>query len=313
MRAESDSFWDELNKVFEQARATEEFKHRMRENEARYARDRAELSREIATLKGYARNVLRDNAMRRFAGNHTSGRKIKTHRLSRIDNDDPRIFEKQEQVGGKSYAICLVVDQSASMRGASKQELAYKTSLVFLEAFDELVETSVIGFSDIGFSEPDAAAVARYAAMGYSKRVARQYAHRIAILHRTYKGKDDPMRKRWCVLPELDRSYSSTPMEAGVDAAVRQLRDSDKDVKVIIVITDGQPNDPAVATKSLREAQRLGIETYGLCIGGRGQANPGIAFLARACDHAVPVESPQGVPQAVYRLLRGVIRARRAA
>lgn len=318
IRSEQDAFWDELNKIFQQSRASGSFKARMEQNEKIYEADKAALKNQIATLRGYARNVLRDNAMQRFGGNHTSGRKVKTHRLTRLDIDDARLFERREQIGGKSYAIELVVDQSASMRGYGKQELAYKAALVFVEAFDGIVETGVIGFSDIGFSEVGATAVGAAVNRKYARNYINRYA-RMAITHRTYKGVEDDLRRRRSTIPELRNSYSSTPMEAGVSAAVEQLRTSKKEIRAIVILTDGQPNDPVLAERSFLEAKRLGIETYGLHIGGRtgsydtgGIRDAGFSFLAKACDHAVQVRGTTDIPSAVYRLLRGVVRSRRA-
>ena len=311
IQQEQSTFWDELNRVFGSESRSKEFRARMSSNRTRYLADRTALELEIRTLRAYARNVLRDNATRRFAGNHTSGRKIKTQRLYRMPLNDPRLFERRELVGGKSYDIVLVVDQSSSMGGYGKQLLAYQASLVFLEAFESLIGTSAIGFSDIGWSDPAPHLVSRY-----GRRYARMY--RQSIQHRTYKGLDEDVRRRFVTVPELVRSFGSTPMDVGIGAACDELRGSDADVRAIVLITDGQPNDHDAALRAFHRAKRLGIETYGLHIGGRSSVvdarylDSGFAFLLKACDHAVECKGSAMIPQAFYRLLRGVVRNRRA-
>lgn len=318
MKLEREEFWKELAGVMQRSNADAAFQERMRQNVKTYDADRGQLIIEINTLRGYARSVLRDNSTQRFAGNHTSGRKIKTHRLSRLYSGDLRLMERKEQTGGKSYAIAVVVDQSSSMRGAGKQELAYKAALVFLEAFDELVDTSVIGFSEVGYHDADARAT-----VAALRRSAGTVADQLlqSLSFRTYKELTSDLIRRKATVPELRRSFNSTPMEAGVEAAVDQLKTSDKQVRAIVVITDGQPNHPEVATKAFVKAKQAGIEVYGLHIGGRHRIDDphasnvvgGLAFLCGVCDNAVDVPGPHAIPGAVYRVLRGVVRNRRVA
>jgi Mg-chelatase subunit ChlD len=333
MDEEKKGAYKELLEVFGRDKFDAAFEKRMKDNVESYLRHRAELDQEIRTLRTYARTVLRDNAAQRFSGNHTSGRKIKTHRLYRMDQDDPRLFEKKEATGGKSYAVAVVVDQSSSMRSGDKNALAYRAALVFLEAFEGLVETSAIGFSDINYA--DAGGFIGVTAQDprwrsyYSYRAQKRRPRGTAAhitdeeiynlkMARTYKSSDSNLKLRKAMIPELARTYSSTPMEYGLTRAIDQLQKSTQQIRAIVIITDGEPNDAHASAHEFVRARNLGIETYALYIGGRrpghGQpAAPGLAWLGQVADRVVEVRTTASIPQAVYSLLRGVVRRRRYA
>lgn len=333
MEAEKKDAYKELLEVFGRDKFDHAFEKRMKENVESYLRHRGELDQEIRTLRTYARTVLRDNAAQRFAGNHTSGRKIKTHRLFRLDHDDPRLFERKEEIGGKSYAVAVVVDQSSSMRSGDKSALAYRAALVFLEAFEGLVETSAIGFSDInhadaggfiGVTAQDPRWNHYYSYRTQKKRPRGTAAHLTnddmfqLKMARTYKSAGSDLKLRKAMIPELARTYSSTPMEFGMTRAIEQLQKSNQQVRAIVIITDGEPNDANAAAHEFVKARKLGIETYALYIGGRrpghGQPSaPGLIWLGQVADRVVEVRTTASIPQAVYSLLRGVVRRRRYA
>jgi len=213
-------------------------------------------------------------------------------------------------VGGKSYAICVVVDQSSSMRGGNKQQLAYLASLVFLEAFDGLAETSVVGFSEAGGD--DAYLPAHGRRNSYAK--AEEMRRRNLFYARTYKHHDAPLGRRTMMVPELAISYNTTPMTEGIERGIAELAKSDREVKAMLVISDGQPNDQDGAERAFKKAKRFGIETYALHIEGRQRIDlhaalpPGLAWLGSCVDRVTEVHTTTEIPQAVNRLLRGVLR-----
>lgn len=322
--------WRELLAAFGRDKFDKLFEERMRKNLEKYRTDRATLDQEIRTLRTYARSVLRDNATERFGGNRTSGRKIKTHRLYRLDQDDPRLFERKEEIGGKSYAIAVVVDQSSSMNAGSKSVLAYMSGLVFLEAFEGLVDTTAIGFSDIGRDDPGGfvGVNAMNPSYGYYHRKQRKRDVASGFSNddlwkiknaRTYKPLESDLKLRAALVPELARTYSSTPMEFGMARAIEELVKSPKQVKAIVLITDGEPNTPHLAEQEFVKARKLGIETYALYIGGRvagdhaGTVPGGLLWLGQHADRVVEVKTTASIPQAVYNLLKGVVRRRRYA
>lgn len=299
--SEEENFMREMETVFNRQRNSPEFRDRMRRNSQKYEQDKALFRTQIKVLRGYAENVLRDNALERFGGNFTSGRRVKTSRLYRLQTDDPRLFVKRQFVGGKSYDIALTVDQSTSMRSAQKQELAYQAALIFIEAFDGLTGTVLCGFTDFGTP-----------GHGYMQGLAHRYHYGDAIQSRTYKSLKSHLGRRKAAIPELIYSYGGTPMEAGIKAATDQLRQSSAEVQAMVVLSDGQPNFEHNARAELMIARRLGIKTYGLHIAGRDlyEGDAGFRFMADACDRAVQVHGATDVPNAVNRLLRGIIRTK---
>lgn len=326
MDKEKTASWRELLTAFGRDKFDKHFEERMRNNGERYDRDRSSLDQEIRVLRTYARTVLRDNATQRYGGNRTSGRKIKTHRLFRLENDDPRLFERKEEVGGKSYAIAVVVDQSSSMAAGNKSQLAYRSALVFLEAFEGLVDTTAIGFSDIGRDDPGGFVGAQAMHPTYYGRYRRQRNVHSSFTNeqlwriknaRTYKPLDADLKLRKLLVPELERTYSSTPMEYGMAQAIDELVKSPKEVRAILIITDGEPNNEALAAQEFVRARKQGIETYALYIGGRtgdmatGNVPRGLTWLGQVADRVVEVRTTAAVPQAVYNLLKGVVRRRR--
>ena len=91
---------------------------------------------------------------------------------------------------------------------------------------------------------------------------------------------------------------------------------SDKEVKAIVIITDGEPNNNDSAAEQFVRARKLGIETYALFVGGRRPGDtatmpPGLRWLGTVADRVVEVRSTASIPQSVYSLLRGVVRRRR--
>lgn len=312
IREEERDYLGQLEAIFNKGRSSEDFRKRMAANEKRYREDLATFRHQIIALRNHAQNVLRDNAMERFGGNKTSGRKIKTSRLYRTATQDPRLFERKEYIGGKSYDIGLVIDQSSSMRG-HQQELTYHAALIFLEAFEGLAGTAVNGFSDMGYENMSVMD-------GYAGYYQRYDPPGKAILSRTYKEVDSDLLLRRAALPELCNSFASTPMEAGVAAMTEQLRHSMKEVKAMIIISDGEPNNPRDARAQIRLAQQVGIMTYGLHIPDSmpyginvGYLDAGYKFLIDSCDRAAQVYKADEVPAAVNSMLRGIIRTRRAS
>jgi hypothetical protein len=314
IEAEKDAYWKQIAEVFGKTGVSKALEARVTKNLEIVRKDIADLELEIRTLRSYARMVLRDNGTARFSGSYTSGRRIKTHRLYRLESDNPRIMERKEAIGGKSYSIAVVVDQSSSMAGGGRQELAYKSALVFLKAFEGLIDTSVIGFSE-AYGDPIMHAVAarRSRPYGYPSRASQGY------MWRTYKSSERTLDERLAMIPELGRSYASTPMEYGVTAAIEQLKSSDKEVRAMLLITDGAPNDSTLAAAKLAEARRLGIQTFALYIGGRSAGSDysapsaGFKFLLDNCDHAVEVRGVASIPTSVYAVLRNIVRRRMAA
>lgn len=274
------------------------------ENSAKkYTTDRTGLDSEIRRLRGYARSVLQDNDRKRYGGSYESGRHLKKTRLSRVVMDDFRIFEKRESVGGKSYSIAVVVDQSGSMAsysdmGNSKQALAYRAALVFLEAFDEHCRTCLIGFTDFPV-QTNARRTSRLRRVGVGG----------SFPTRVYKSFDQKLGQRKFTVPLLAESHGSTPMGAGLRVAIDSLKREQTEVKAILLVTDGYPSDGAVAKRVAEQARRAGIDIYSLLISDYvGTENRASEFLSSISRRTKGITMATEIPDAVYGLLRGIVK-----
>lgn len=306
MREEAEQTATELADVFGQEEGTQlsgTLRERLQQNGEEYSRHRSELMPEITQLRTYMRSVLQDNARKRYGGSYEAGRRIKKTRLDRAARDDFRIFERKEMVDGKSYSIAVVVDQSGSMGSYSynmnsKQQLAYRAGLVFLEASEGLARTALIGFTDFP-RQRDARRRSRY----------RHLAPGASMPSRTYKRTDQQLQQRKFTVPMLQESLGSTPMGAGIKAGTANLRNESTEVRAIVLITDGYPSDGAAAKRAADEARRLGIPIYSVLVSDYiGSDSNAYEFLARISERVVSIQQASDIPQSVYQLLRGIVR-----
>ena len=283
-----------------------------------YDRALGDLRPEINTLRRYAGQVLKENRLTRYSGSYDRGRKIKTRRLYRMMQEDPRIFERELQLGGKSYAVAMSVDQSGSMGGlgaGSNQVLAFQAAVIMAEAFEGIIQTAVLGFST---SFP----TYRQGRRRRRDMWGRPVRETVESNARVYKGIDDDLIKRTALMAEMTGSYGTTPTADGHQAAVQEVMSSDAEVKVVIIITDGQPNHDQwpILINQIHEARRQGIETFCLRVGDDGhdviwyrpngrwgddrvQVNVHDLFTV-----LVDVDQAQEIPNAVLAMLRQIVK-----
>lgn len=281
-----------------------------------YDRALGDLRPEINTLRRYAGQVLKENRLTRYSGSYDRGRKIKTRRLYRMMQEDPRIFERELQLGGKSYAVAMSVDQSGSMgglRAGSNQVLAFQAAVIMAEAFEGIIQTAVLGFST---SFP----TYRQGRRRRRDMWGRPVRETVESNARVYKGIDDDLIKRTALMAEMTGSYGTTPTADGHQAAVQEVMSSDAEVKVVIIITDGHPNHDQwpILINQIHEARRQGIETFCLRV---GQSGDDIIRIGARWDYEgeavnvhdlftvlVDVDQAQEIPNAVLAMLRQIVK-----
>lgn len=278
---------------------------RMRENAVLYRLDREEVIRLAKQLEAHARNVLFENSLHKFGGRYSSGRKIIGRKLNRVVTDDYRVFAKRRSIGGRSYAFRLVIDQSLSMdidfspsaslgmgvhgigryHGPDRrtpQRLAYLSAIVLCEALWDLASIGVWGFTDFRDLLPTDAYDykirkfrGRYAnekrrrameSQKIGKMMRDSSGDELNLSAREYVSDEDPKSVLGGLLPELAKSFHSTPTDEAIKSAAMSLQQSDADVRAIIVITDGVPNSPDRAIAEAMRARRQGIAVRGLLI-----------------------------------------------
>jgi hypothetical protein len=303
MEAEKVSISRELSDVFGGESINAGLRGVLEKNAEKYGQTKKQMDKEIRALRSHARSVLQDNSRQRYGGSYESGRHIKKTRLYRPIADDFRIFEKRENVGGKSYSIAVVVDQSGSMGsysdyGNSKQALAYRAALVFLEAFDGVARTCLIGFTDFP-RQTTARRTSRYRRVGVGG----------SFPTRVYKSCDQRLEQRKFTVPLLADSHGSTPMGAGLRAGIESLKHEQTEVKAIVLVTDGYPSDGAVARRVAEQANRAGIEIYSLLVTDYlGREKNAEQFLSSISRRTKSIAGAAEIPDAVYTLLRGIVK-----
>lgn len=158
-------------------------------------------------------------------------------RLWRVRTGDTRVFEKRIEGMKQDTAIVVLLDRSTSMR--NRIGLAADAALSFALAMDNVpgVDTSVVAFPESSgtsnvllvsdFSEPCRKVAARFPAVGVA---------------------------------------GTTPMAEALLWSGYHLHATRRGRKIVMVVTDGNPNDRESTEQVLRQLHGSGIEVMGLGI-----------------------------------------------
>jgi hypothetical protein len=170
---------------------------------------------------------------------------------------------KQPLTGGKrGEAFTLLIDESASMKGQDKWKVATKAALLLGEALDQLgVPLEIIGYTTADFE-------AR-AAMRLGLTPAHEYrTTRCSPLeHRIYKNFSEPYRVVRTRLTGIEPRHNNWD-EEHLLFAFRRIQARPEQRKVIIVISDGQPNgDANYLIETVARLESLGSKIVGIGIG----------------------------------------------
>lgn len=161
------------------------------------------------------------------------GRRLSGRHLSRIATNDPRIFEKVDSGYALDTAILLVEDVSASMSTGNRIQMASQANYAAASALHgiEGLEIGAMAF-------PGNAIV-----MPFGKNP------------RSIKDNFQLKADGW-----------STPMAQGITYGTRLLRATQRRRKIMVVLTDGEPDNAVTAATAIAVAQAQGIEVYGIGI-----------------------------------------------
>ena len=95
-------------------------------------------------------------------------------------------------------------------------------------------------------------------------------------------------------------SSGGTPLADAYQAAAINFLLAQKERKILIVLTDGQPDDPASASRALEDLNAMGIEVYGIVISD--QPYPSGMF-----DESVKITFASELPKTLAALVRKII------
>ena len=174
------------------------------------------------------------------------GRRIFTQKLSRSIFGDDRIYLRERRRIKPATAIHVLLDRSPSMSASVATEthgtrrridLAWEATLALGAALESLpgINTAITAFPG---------------SKGLDERVYEVMAHGERLSECTDRfdiGTD-----------------GSTPLSEALLYGVSRLLMTQEPRKILLVLTDGIPNDPLEASRVLRQCADIGIEVYGI-------------------------------------------------
>lgn len=196
-----------------------------------------EVRREVGFLATRMTNLLREDTYLRYGGQYRSGN-LHTAKLYKQRLGNFRLFERP-MAAERSIAFQLLVDESASMKGGDKARLAVKTAILLGETLDQVgLPLEIIGFTT---AEYEARAAMR---LGLRPAHAYRTMRCSPLEHRIYKRFDEPyplVRRRLTGIEPRHNNWD----EEHLLFAHRRLQARPELRKVMIVVSDGQPNGDA--------------------------------------------------------------------
>lgn len=195
-----------------------------------------------------------------------SGRKLDTKRVTRVLSGDTRIFKKREEKVQANTAVHVLTDLSSSMSGHQEQ-VAREASLAIALALEAIpgVSPAVTYFS------------------GYSNDPVRSAVRHGQSARRNAKHFVEPSR-------------GCTPMAEGLWYAAYELSKMGEDRKLMIVITDGDPDNARACHTVLDLCSNAGIETVGI-----GICHPNVKDFF---DRSIVINSVDELRNTLFQLMR---------
>ncbi|KZC41153.1 hypothetical protein RHOFW510R12_00815 [Rhodanobacter sp. FW510-R12] len=191
------------------------------------------------------------------------GRKISNRHLSRIGTGDGRIFRHQSEEVAIDTAVVIVADDSGSMKDEGRVVLACQAlhaTTVAMAGIDG-VQCAATAFPGNHVLKPFGSGPFKH----------------LENFHLAASG--------W-----------STPLDEGVLLAHRMLLGQNVGRRMMIVLTDGEPDSEAEAELAILTAERAGIEVFGLGI----QTDAGKGLFR----HWLPITDVAELPFVLLNLVR---------
>ena len=187
------------------------------------------------------------------------GRRFDTRNLSRMATGDTRVFLKRDENKGLDTAVYILLDRSGSMR--STMELAMQSALATMLA--------LAGTTGVVSACTEFPSITRLTKFGES-------------IHTT--------KHRY--VPYVT---GCTPLAEALVVAAQDLGTRREARKLVITITDGDPDNPDLARKITKQLSNSGVEMLGLGIGGD--------YLRHIFPESESIECVDELAAAVFRLL----------
>lgn len=237
------------------------------------AMDPSEVSRETNALRTRLNGLIQASKRKRSPPRR-SGSRVDTSSLHRLSFGDHRIFRSREEKPAVNTGIVVLVDQSSSMSKISR--LTTQCTMAISLALDSVqgVKLAIGGFSSR--VEPDGVQVSAYVAPSklFNQRTNRQSF--------------------------VPRASGGTPLTEGLLwAASELLGQKEINRRIVIVLTDGRPDDAKTSIDILRKMKLASIETYG--IGIQHEISPVLI------PNSSSITNVQELAPTVFELLQGIL------
>ena len=174
-------------------------------------------------------------AKRLPVSNGTSGRKLNTSRLVRMmATGDPKIFSKKVEEAAPNSAVVVVMDTSGSMGHDNRYIVANNAAFALNTCLNSLngVKCATIEFSNKDRNDGSYSDVNLVCDFG-----------------------EKPKSERFNILP-----FSGTPTDQAIWAARGMLLSRPEPRKIILLLTDGEPNDWETTEGATAKTEKDGIE-----------------------------------------------------
>jgi len=251
---------------------------------------RAEIQREAGYLAHRLTNLIREEVYLRFGGQYRSG-KLNMAKLWKQRIGNYRLFQRPITGGSRAVAFTLLVDESASMQGQEKSKIAMKAALLLGETLELIgAPLEIIGYTTAEYEARAALKLGLIPPYQYRTTRCSPLEHRLYkrfcepyIIARTRLTGIKPRRNNWD--------------EEHLLFAFQRLQERREPKKVLIVISDGQPNgDANLLINTVQGVERQGVKIIGIGIGAD--------YVRQIYPHAIVVTDFRQMAEELMQILR---------
>ncbi len=210
-----------------------------------------------------------------YSANLTSGSRINSRRIARVAaEDEPAIFRKMLIEDDQSVAVQILLDRSRSTEGhcLSKIRISALGLATALEQFQE-VETAISAFP----------CCVKGDAKLYGSQPIKQFGEPVLR-----------SLKHW---PE---AQGGTPLADAYQSVAFSFLLTQKQRRILIVLTDGRPNSVSEAHDAKRFLRTLGIEVYGVIVSDR-------SYPKEMFDDSEQIEHAHDLPLRLSALVQRIM------
>jgi cobaltochelatase CobT len=195
----------------------------------------SEANNEVIAMIRRLQRVIRERQYVRYAGAYRSGR-LNLPKVWKQRTGNYRLFQRRVEPDLLDAAFSLLVDESGSMNRKRKYLVARQAAVLCAEALDGIS----VPFEVIGYSTEASEAVMAH---NYGHVPVFRYRHirHSRLQHRLYKTFEDTFRSVRTRLVHVAPRFNNWD-EEHLAFTARRLAERPEHTRVIIIISDGQPN-----------------------------------------------------------------------